>query len=312
MSKKGTCTILALFCSLLFTLLSMPGATNSTLAHGTPQPRTWHAVVGAESGDHAIQGLLFQPDVLWINVGDTVVWTAKAGDIHTVTFLPPGQTPPPFTGSSDQVNKVGGNVYDGKSYFNSGIMAAIPVPGFQVSRTYSLTFGVAGDFTYHCIVHPSMLAIIHVQPEGAPYPFSQKDYTRQIKAGTKTVLKDGHKLAEVAEDHSSNHHVTLGTGDGRVSVVRFFPSQITVHVGDTVKFTNLDAGNPHTVTFGPDPQDENAAYGDPQHFHGQPLSSGILFFGQAFSVTFEQAGIFPFRCLFHDYLGMTQTITVLN
>src|SRR6266699_3284921 len=106
---------LSLICILLAMLVSLIG-TNIAAAHATPKPRTWHAVVGVESHDHATQGLIFLPNALWVDAGDTVVWTATSGDIHTVTFLPPGQTPPPFTGSPNQVNRVGGNVYDGKGY----------------------------------------------------------------------------------------------------------------------------------------------------------------------------------------------------
>jgi plastocyanin len=300
---------LSLICILLAMLASLI-TTNIASAHGSPKPRIWHAIVGVASHDQATQGLVFLPNVLWVDAGDTVIWTARSGDIHTVTFLPPGQTPPPFTGSPNQVNRVGGDVYDGKGYFNSGLLSAIPVPETPTTRSYSLTFGVTGDFVYHCLVHPSMLGIIHVQPAGAPYPFSQQDYNKQIQAGTQTALHEGQKLTDFAVNHSNNHHVLVGIGSGQTSVVRFFPSQITVHVGDTVTFVSQDVPNAHTVSFGPAPRDENAAYGNPADFHGQPLSSGIVFFGQTFNVTFKKAGTFPFRCFFHDYLGMTITITV--
>lgn len=302
----------SLICTLLAVLFALV-ATKTTLAHSAPKPRIWHAVVGVDSRNHATQGLAFLPGTLWVNVGDTIVWTAESGDIHTITFLEPRQTPPPFTGSPNQVNKVGGNIYDGKSYFNSGLLSAIPVPETPTSRSYSLTFGVMGDFVYRCLVHPSMLGIVHVRPAGAIYPFSQQDYSRQIQAEAQTVLADGRKLAAFATSHSDNHHIILGIGDTLTSVVLFFPSKITVHVGDTITFTSQDAGNAHTVTFGPSPApaNENNAFGNPADFQGQGLlSSGILFSGQSFNVTFNKAGTFPFRCLFHDYLGMTATITV--
>jgi plastocyanin len=303
--------ILTLSCALLIVCVCMMAVMSTTTsAHETHKSRTWHAVVGVESRDHAIQGLVFLPTVLYINVGDTVVWTANAGDIHTVTFLRPGQPLPPFTGSPEQINRVGGNVYNGKDYFNSGLLSNFP--GVAPFHSYSLTFGVPGDFVYHCLVHPSMMGIVHVQPAGTIYPFSQEDYNEQIQSGTQEVLHNGQKLTHIAEEHSSNQHVIVGSGNAMVSVVRFFPSQITIHVGDTVTFKSRDAGNPHTVTFGPTPQNENQAYGNPQDFHGQPLSSGILFFGQTFRVTFKQAGVFSYRCLFHDYLGMVGTVTVLK
>lgn len=302
--------------ALLATFLSV----SLVSAHGTgkPQPRTWHAVVAVESRDHAIQGMAFLPGVLWVNVGDKVVWTVKAGDIHTVTFLPPGQTPPPFDPTDlTQTTKQGGSVYDGKSYFNSGLMSSFPA--LHLALTYSLTFGVTGDFTYHCLVHPSMIAIIHVRPAGTPYPFSQQDYNRQIEGQTNTILSDGRKLADLAEDTSNNHHVTVGIGDGLASLMRFFPQHIVIHVGDTITFTNRDPMEPHTVSFGTFPPNFNNFFplGNPGAFDGSaPLNSGFIganpaWFGTTFKVTFVKAGTYAFRCDLHDFLGMVATIVVL-
>lgn len=317
-ANKGLVRIgigITLLSTLLVTLLSVVMVS----AHGAPQPRTWQAQVAFENKNHAIQGMAFLPGVLWVNVGDTVVWTVKAGDIHTVTFLKPGQTPPPFNPADPlQVLPQGGSVYDGTSYFNSGLMSnfpGLPVPGGQ---TYKLTFGVTGDFTYYCLVHPSMIAIIHVRPVGTPYPFSQQDYDRQINSGDKTILNDGQKLADRAQDHSNSHNVTLGIGDGLVGLMRFFPQRIVIHVGDTVTFTNRDIMEPHTVTFGTFPPNFNDFFpvGNPKAFDGSaPLNSGFIganpaWFGTTYKVTFTKAGTYAFRCDLHDYLGMVATIVV--
>src|SRR5207245_6437043 len=64
---------------------------------------TWHVQVGYDAHQQAIQGTLFLPAQIWINVGDSVVWTANGGDIHTVTFLKPDQEVPPFTEAHDQI-----------------------------------------------------------------------------------------------------------------------------------------------------------------------------------------------------------------
>lgn len=89
--------LLTLSFSLLSVLLGMEMLLSapSTFAHGTPTPRTWRAVVGVQSKDQAIQGMAFLPDELWVNVGDTIIWHARRGDIHTVTFFKPGQALPP-------------------------------------------------------------------------------------------------------------------------------------------------------------------------------------------------------------------------
>jgi plastocyanin len=56
----------------------------------------WHATVGAQSQDKARQALAFLPNEIWIHAGDSIAWTFKADDIHTVTFLTDGQVRPPF------------------------------------------------------------------------------------------------------------------------------------------------------------------------------------------------------------------------
>ena len=316
--RLGAIASILILSTLLATLLSI----SLVSAHGTPKPRTWHVNVSVENKNHAIQGMAFLPGVLWINVGDTVVWTVKAGDIHTVTFLKPGQTPPPFDPTDPtQVNQQGGSDYNGKDYFNSGLMSNFPA--LHLALTYSLTFTVPGDFTYHCLVHPSMIGIIHVQPAGTPYPFSQKDYDRQIDKGDNIILRDGHKLAGIAQDQSNNHNVTVGIGDGLVGVMRFFPQNIVIHVKDTITFTNRDSMNPHTVsfstggTFPPTPPGTDfVPFGNPKAFDGSSdLNSGFIgtnpaWFGTTFKVTFVKAGTYAFFCDLHDFLGMVATITV--
>lgn len=309
-------SLLILGIALVIVLLATI-VTATVAAHQTPRPRSWQAVVGIQSQDQAIQGMAFLPGTLWVNVGDTVVWTAKGGDIHTVTFLKPGQQPPPFNQNDPlQVLPQGGHVYDGTSYDNSGLMSSMPgVPGGQ---RYTLSFGVAGDFTYYCLVHPSMIGMIHVRPAGTPYPYSQADYDHQIKQATAAMLRDGQKLADQAESESTNQHVSVGIGDGLVSLMRFYPQHIVIHVGQTVTFTNRDVMEPHTVTFGPTSAKGNfAPYGNPKAFDGSsPLNSGFLgaapvWFGTKYSVTFVKAGTYAFRCDLHDNMGMVATIVVL-
>src|SRR5947209_2127736 len=58
------------------------------LAPLTAQAATaWQATVGTERHEEGIQGNGFLPNELWIDAGDSVTWTSKAGEIHTVSFL---------------------------------------------------------------------------------------------------------------------------------------------------------------------------------------------------------------------------------
>jgi plastocyanin len=71
------------------------------------------------------------------------------------------------------------------------------------------------------------------------------------------------------------------------------PAQLTVRVGDTVTWTNMDSRT-HTV----------------QSDAGTELSSGDLDAGEAYGHVFETPGSYPYRCSIHpdQYRG---TITVL-
>ena len=86
----------------------------------------------------------------------------------------------------------------------------------------------------------------------------------------------------------------------------------TVHVkrGSNVTFVNNGMAAPHTVTFGVEQPNVFVPYGDPTHFAGQPLNSGILPPGGSFTVTFTKKGVYHYICALHDYLHMVGTVVV--
>lgn len=286
---------------------------NSTPAYAAT-PHTWHAVVGAEAADDAIQVMAFLPGTLWIDVGDTVVWTAKGGEIHTVTFPAIGTSLPVFNpGDPNQLFPRGGSHYDGKTYHNSGILSDEgAASGFPALGSYHLTFDVPGDFTYFCLVHGTMMqALVHVRPAGTLYPFTQAQYDTQIRHIRTALIRHGRALWEQAEDQSTNHLILTGNDDGLVSVMRFVPSDVTIHLGDTITFVNSGLAEPHTVTFGPDQGNIFLPYGNPKAFKGGNLNSGLFLPGATFKVTFLKAGTFDFHCALHDYLGMMGEVHVV-
>lgn len=71
----------------------------------------------------------------------------------------------------------------------------------------------------------------------------------------------------------------------------FSPKTITIHVGDTVTWTNQDAAS-HTVTSD----------------SGSELNSGNLPTGQSYSHTFTQPGTYTYHCAIH--VSMTATVVV--
>ncbi|WP_307274245.1 plastocyanin/azurin family copper-binding protein [Arthrobacter sp. W4I7] len=281
-------------------------------------PRTWTVQVGSESWDQEIQGMAFLPSDITVNKGDSINWKANAAEIHTVTFLAAGQSLEPFNPANpDQLFKRGGGQYDGHSYYNSGILSNVEVPGFPSEKSYKLKFQHEGDFTYYCVVHGmAMKGTVHVQERGSAYPHSQRDYDRSSAAQEEAILKDGMKLDDELARHASNHKVFTGDDDGIAMVMRFVRPTVTVHVGDTVHFINPGMEAPHTVTFGNEPADVFAPIGDPRHYSGGDLSSGIIPADagphSTFDVTFTATGTFKYICALHDYMGMVGKVVVVD
>jgi plastocyanin len=91
----------------------------------------------AAKGSSAVQivdnssGFGFSPESLTVAVGTTVVWTSASSAPHTVTSN---------TGA-----------------FDSGISHPL-----EQGQTFSFQFKQAGTYTYHCQIHPSMIATIIV------------------------------------------------------------------------------------------------------------------------------------------------------
>jgi plastocyanin len=76
-----------------------------------------------------------------------------------------------------------------------------------------------------------------------------------------------------------------------ISNFAFQPATVTIQVGDTVTWTNLDSA-PHTAT-------DTAS---------SPLFDGVMSTGQSFSYTFTRAGTIDYFCTYHP--EMTGTVIV--
>ncbi|GAA2125663.1 hypothetical protein GCM10009825_02110 [Arthrobacter humicola] len=292
--------------------LALSGAAQAT---GSKPSRTWTVQVGSESEDQAIQGMAFLPEHIYINAGDKVTWKANSAEIHTVTFLAAGQSlesTQPFNPTDPQeISKQGSNVYDGQSYFSSGVMSNVSNSGFKEAAKYTLKFPHTGEFTYYCLVHGmAMKGMVHVRDAGTDYPYTQSQYDRHAKKQEQRILRDGHKSWDAARDQATNHTVIAGTDNGTSMVMRFVHQEISIKVGESVTFVNNGMGAPHTVTFGKEPANIFAPLGDPAHFTGGDLSSGLMPPGSHFTVTFHSAGEFKYICALHDFMGMVGTVEV--
>lgn len=95
---------------------------------------------------------------------------------------------------------------------------------------------------------------------------------------------------------------------------RFDPANITLKVGDGIRFTNV-AGGPHNVTFWPDsiPAGSAAQLGSNMPNPMAPLTGPLLVTpNQTYVVSFAglKPGVYHFYCTPHLALGMKGVVTV--
>jgi plastocyanin len=74
--------------------------TASMMPTAQAQGTTWNVGMGAQSKDYARQALAFLPNEIWIYEGDSIKWTAKSDEVHTVTFLKQANGGAPTAGTT--------------------------------------------------------------------------------------------------------------------------------------------------------------------------------------------------------------------
>jgi plastocyanin len=300
------------------TALAVPVALGSNASAATASPVTWNVRVGAESPDMAVSAMSFLPREVWVDLGDTVHWTAGSAEPHTVTFLAPGTSLPEFNPfDPSQTMPQGSSSYDGTGYTNSGIIATQPIFVFtNPASSYDATFTATGDFTYYCLLHGMMMTgVVHVRAAGTAYPFTQQDYNRvgnQQAAADLLAGRTAYRQANQAHAITSSE-VLVGIDGQGFGVSRFVRDNVVVHVGETVTFYTAGPGAPHTVTFGHEPPGLAilAPSGDPTNYNGGDLNSGVLAPGVPFTVTFTAVGKYHYICAIHDDMGMVGDVVVV-
>ena len=96
-----------------------------------------------------------------------------------------------------------------------------------------------------------------------------------------------------------------GRPDG--SAVWFDPVGVWVRLGESVRWTNRDAGNVHTSTAY-HPANESRPLRIPRG--AQPWNSDYLLPGELFLVTPEVPGVYDYFCIPHEHAGMVGRLVV--
>ena len=270
------------------TATAPPAVATATQPSGAAPTPT--ATVEASSGEGTdvpanIQNFTHQE--LAVQVGDTIVWTQQDQTTHTTTSGTPGNL-------------------DG--IWNSGTL--------QQGQTFSVTLTEAGTFPYFCTIHPSMTANVTVTegdsampgPTATPTPpptVAATATATQVSQPTvnPTATATATATTTQASQPTATATATVATPQGATvqsGIQNFTLEDLTVRVGDTIVWTQLDSVT-HTTTSGP-PKVPDGVW-----------DSEFLNNGQTFSFTFTEVGTFPYYCTLHSTPGsdfMTATVTV--
>jgi plastocyanin len=341
----------------------------------------WHAKVGAQTPDMGRQALAFVPNEIWIHAHDSITWTFNADEIHTVSFLVVGQIFPPFPVGCPGFS-FGVTSFDGSTCVTTPPTVR-GQPDFTVNfpATGNYKIQCLVHNTMNGVVHvldPS-IALPHNQAfydqEAAkeirdlltdgdhamssdmadmsmPHTHSMDSITIRVLAANQRFSEGRRELsASSSSALSPAAHVTAGIGEiastpGGLqtnSLVRFVKGKVEIRKGDTVEWSNFDPEEPHTITFGEEPQDMfdpspnvtkdpdgglRAVISSPSdNVHsgfilqalddqpGTPVNSNpnnsIALNPTRFRVTFTQPGTYNYKCVLHDNLGMVGQVAVL-
>ncbi len=263
-----------------------PAASGPALGDQPDGSYVWKVQVGGMDMEHELDLQAFFPGTLTVNAGDSVYFELPdMPGFHTVTFLS-GEAPPemlvpdpaasPTAGPPQLlINPAvifpsGGSTYDGTGFLNSGA-DIFRQPG---DPPVVITFTEPGTYEYLCVPHGAVMkGTIVVQPSDAARLEDQAAVDARAEAERMTLIDEG--LATIdqyatarsteREDGTTLWEVAAGAGHGQARVMRFLPQTLEISAGDTVRWSNLSDGEPHTVTFlGPGTEPPENSIVEPQ------------------------------------------------
>lgn len=317
---------------MVLVVLALAVAGLSTLPSArAAAPQTFHVTLGAASSDMALMGMAYYPGAITLHRGDVVVFTDYLPEPHTVTAGVTGPITDPFAFFAPQnLTGPGTATFTNTGILNSGIL----IPQGPFGNSIAITMDVGpGTYTFQCALHPLMHGTVTVVPDSQKLPKTDAQYSKIAHARMTVDIAHARDIAEAsafaaetaADIGGTGIEVAVGGGNGVSTVMRFFSSSLTIHVGDTVHFVNQDPFTPHTVTFGEEPPGGDLGLIAPANrtfpftastsYDGSfNLNSGFLLsvfpWGRMFNVTFTAPGTYSYICGLHDMMGMVGTVTV--
>lgn len=288
--------------------------------------------------DVTVAVLAFLPQAITVPAGTTVSWALTGPEPHSVSFFPPGQTPPaPGSDTSLFAPKPAANgAYDGKSLVSSGLLPQGPA----AAPPFKLRFDNAGTFTYNCVIHPQMVGTVKVVDKGAKGD-TQADVTSRGDSELQQWTTEGEAAkakmasAPVASqknaDGTTTWTVEMGSSTPHTDVLSFAPVTAAIKPNDKVTFVN-NSSAPHTASFAgkqalpqdpESPEAQQPAKGpSPQTLNNTDLfNTGVLppnappgsappLAVRSFTFMVPTAGDYNYVCIFHIGSGMAGVVKV--
>ena len=182
-------------------------------------------VPGASQKDNKYH---YYPPRIAVPTDTTVVWlNGDIGQPHTVTSGQPGAA-------------------DEGSIFNSGVMPAFPV------RFFEFTFTQAGDYPYHCVIHPWRVASVSVsdaQFTGEAFDIAVgSGATWDLTKNPRVLLEITPKTAVLDGFSPIAYNVTVNDGATNKTMV----SGIFTTGGDPLPLELVSGEGNETRSYGPD------------------------------------------------------------
>jgi plastocyanin len=316
----------------------------------TLQAATWNITAGAESSDLGRQAAAFLPNELWIHAGDSILWAVTSHDTHTISFLTAGPLRPTVAHDSDVVTPSGSS-FDGSSFVNSGELPFGQTYTVKFPAAGNFKLVCLAHVYMNGIVHvlkpsdalPYNQAFYdrqaidernHLLAETGHRGDDDDEQRGRVMAGTGEILANGAGYQTAAAVRFFPETITVHTGQ-TVEWTNFDP--MTIH---NVTFDGSDApgqrglnadldtdGALHAIVGSPTdnvssgslralPADR-AVGGNPglpvafKDLMQWPLPAVVADINPRFRVTFTHPGVYNYRCVFHDNLGMLGRVIVL-
>jgi plastocyanin len=325
-------------------------ATTTTTAAPTG-PQNYTVVVDGPStlgAENFVLGTYF-PKTLSVRPGDTVTFDNRSSnDVHTVSFgvkpdrsdqpaviLKSGSENPAVFGPCFLATAVkpdltscpkptaGTPEFDGKGFWNSGVLFPTPLPAEVGPKTVAVKLApdiAPAPYTVFCLLHPFMESTLQVVGSDAERQTPAKvAAAADLELGQAKAVAAG--LAAPAQAPVADGATVVASwGDKLTGINRFSPETVAIKAGQKVTWVDKSPFLPHTISFQPPfagPSEPGAMLPagakSGSKFAGGVAHSGIFgpvppFPTDSFSLTFTKAGKYSYACLLHP--GMAGTVEV--